>query len=78
LPITITGETARQTNASYQQNTNPMIMPPKSAHIPSKIGPRDSVETPLTIWVSSAIALVKTLVPFSFSSNHPMFFLRIF
>jgi hypothetical protein len=43
----------------------------------SRIGERLSVLTPLIQLVSDAIALVRILGPFSLSSNHPIFFLRI-
>lgn len=77
LPMTITGDTAIQTRDSYQQKEKPMMRPINIAHPPSICGAKLSVLTPLMIEVSYAIALVKTLVPFSLSSNQPMFFLRI-
>jgi hypothetical protein len=55
-----------------------MIIPPKSANILSTCGPTLSLLTPLIIVVSDAIIEVKTLAPFSFMSNHPMFFCKIF
>ena len=77
FPSTMTGETAMHTNASYQQAINPISIPVTNAHPPSIVCPILSAPTPLRTPLSSAIALVKTLVPFSFSSNQPMCFFRM-
>ena len=55
----------------------PIIIATITEKLASNIGERLSVLTPLIRLVSEAIALVKTLAPFSLKSNHPIFFLSM-
>jgi hypothetical protein len=71
------GARKRQIKAYCQQKTNPIVIPASMAKAPSIYGAKLSEPIPLIIAVSSAIADVKTLDAFSFSSNQPMCFSRI-
>jgi len=62
----------------YQQYVKPITIAATRAKEASMMGERLSVLTPLIRLVSDAIALVRTLAPFSLKSNQPMFFRRMF
>lgn len=78
LLTAVIGARSIQIKDIYQLKTKPTRMPPNIEKFASIWGARLSVLVPLIIPVSSAMAVVKTLVPFARSSNHPMFFYRMF